>query len=178
MHGGTNSMTLTQMRALAVMGVALASTLTLTGTSFAQEGEAPAVLPQYGAAPTQGVDVFHNYYPNSAVGVNSASLYPAPIPTPANVGHTYYTYQPLMPHELLYAHKRVYYTPMPAAGGYYTGSNCDPGYGYNRTTVSWGHHGFSRGTNPFGGFSRLRNGNHGLNGHCGACGVHGCKTCR
>ena len=76
-------MTLTQMRALAVLGVALASTLMLTGTSYAQDADAPDVLPQYDAA-HQGVDVFHNYYPNSAVGANSASLYPAPASTAIN----------------------------------------------------------------------------------------------
>ncbi len=32
-----------------------------------------------------------------------------PRPTPPLVGHTYITYQPLMPHEFLYRHHRCYY---------------------------------------------------------------------
>ena len=56
-------------------------------------------------------DLFHNYYV-PPVGENSvgAQLYPCPRPTPAMVGHTYITYQPLMPHEFMYKHARVYWT--------------------------------------------------------------------
>ena len=167
-------MTSVQLRVLALSGLALASTLFCSSSTFAQD--APAVLPQYDASQNPAADVFHNFYPNSTSGANSASLYPSPVPTPANVGHTYYTYQPLMPHEMLYAHKRTYYTPMPAAGGYYTGGNgVDPGYGYNRTTISWGHHGFSRANLSFGGLSRSRSGKLGKNKRCG---ISGCKPCR
>ena len=49
----------------------------------------------------------------------------APHPIPANVGHTYITYQPLMPHEWLYPHHRRYHR-------YY-----DEGRGLNRTSVNW-----------------------------------------
>jgi len=35
-------------------------------------------------------------------------LYPCPVPAPPSVGHTYITYQPLMPHEFLYRHRRTY----------------------------------------------------------------------
>lgn len=54
-------------------------------------------------------DLFHNYYlnPNPVEGVG-AGLYPSPIYTPPYVGHTYYTYQPLMPHEFMYPHAEVY----------------------------------------------------------------------
>jgi hypothetical protein len=37
-------------------------------------------------------------------------MYPCPRPTPPLVGHTYVTYQPLMPQEFLYKHCRVYRT--------------------------------------------------------------------
>lgn len=56
-------------------------------------------------------DLFYNYYV-PPVGANSvgAELYPCPRPTPPMVGHTYITYQPLMPHEFLYKHHRTYWT--------------------------------------------------------------------
>jgi hypothetical protein len=59
---------------------------------------------------TEG-DLFYNYYV-PPVGCNSvgAKLYPCPRPTPPLVGHTYVTYQPLMPNEMLYKHHRVYKT--------------------------------------------------------------------
>jgi len=55
-------------------------------------------------------DLFYNYYvpPVWAQGVG-AQLYVAPRPTPPRVGHTYVTYEPFMPHEQLYRHRRVYY---------------------------------------------------------------------
>jgi hypothetical protein len=69
-------------------------------------------------------DVFYNYYVPNNMGA-AAAAYPAPYPTPSLIGHTYYTYQPLMPHEFLYTHHRTYHQ-------YYNG-----GMGLNRTTVSW-----------------------------------------
>jgi hypothetical protein len=69
-------------------------------------------------------DVFYNYYVPGNGGV-PAQAYPAPLPAPAVAGWTYYTYQPLMPHEFLYHHRRTYYQ-------YY-----DQGRGLNRTTVRW-----------------------------------------
>lgn len=55
-------------------------------------------------------DLFYNFYvaPVWEGGVG-AQLYPAPRPTPPKVGHTYFTYQPFMPHELLYRHRRTYF---------------------------------------------------------------------
>jgi len=72
-------------------------------------------------------DLFYNYYaaPAGCSGVGAA-LYPAPRPTPVLVGHTYVTYQPLMPHEFLYQHRRTYYRR-------------NPGAGWTKTTVSWGN---------------------------------------
>lgn len=70
-------------------------------------------------------DLFYNFYvdPNcSAVG---AQMYMAPGPIPPHVGHTYYTYQPFMPHEMLYKHKRTYHR-------YY-----DEGRGFTRTHIRY-----------------------------------------
>jgi hypothetical protein len=56
-------------------------------------------------------DMFYNYYvPPVGEGSVGASLYLCPRPTPPMVGHTYVTYQPLMPHEFLYQHHRIYKT--------------------------------------------------------------------
>jgi len=71
-------------------------------------------------------DLFYNYYvPQTVCGGVPAKMYPCPLPTPPLVGHTYYTYQPLMPHEAMYPHKRVYHR-------YYDG-----GRGLTRTCVHW-----------------------------------------
>jgi hypothetical protein len=53
-------------------------------------------------------DVFYNLYVPNNLG-DAGAAYPAPYPTPNLVGHTYYTYQPLMPHEFLYHHHRTYH---------------------------------------------------------------------
>jgi hypothetical protein len=54
-----------------------------------------------------------------------AQLYVSPRPVPPHVGHTYITYQPLMPHEFMYKHHRTYHQ-------YY-----DNGRGLTRTYVKW-----------------------------------------
>ena len=54
-------------------------------------------------------DLFFNFYvPPCYAGGVGAEIYPCPRPTPPSVGHTYVTYQPLMPHEFLYRHSRTY----------------------------------------------------------------------
>jgi hypothetical protein len=68
--------------------------------------------------------LFQNYYAPAQRGV-SAPLYTAPVQVPPLVGHTYATYEPLMPHEMLYRHNRTYYR-------YYDG-----GRGLTRTRVVW-----------------------------------------
>lgn len=70
-------------------------------------------------------DLFYNFYVPGRCGGVPAGLYPAPRPTPPLVGHTYYTYQPMMPHEMMYRHRRTYYT------------RYDRGRGLNRTSVWW-----------------------------------------
>jgi hypothetical protein len=65
----------------------------------------------------QQKDLFYNYYaqPGPYNGA-AAGMYVSPRPVPAFVGHTYVTYQPYMPHEYLYKHKRSYYTHTAGAG--------------------------------------------------------------
>jgi hypothetical protein len=61
-------------------------------------------------------DLFANYYEGPQPSGRAASMYVSPLPIPANVGHTYTTYQPLMPHEYLYKHTRSHYSHAPGAG--------------------------------------------------------------
>lgn len=68
--------------------------------------------------------LFQNHHANSPSGA-TARLYPAPIQVPAIVGQSHYSYEPLMPHEMLYPHQRTYYR-------YYDG-----GRGMTRTRVLW-----------------------------------------
>lgn len=70
-------------------------------------------------------DLFYNYYVPPNCGGVGAQMYLAPRPVPAYVGHTYYTYQPFMPHEMLYPHQRVYHR-------YY-----DEGRGLTRVHATW-----------------------------------------
>lgn len=53
-------------------------------------------------------DLFYNYYVAPGPDGIGVELYPAPRPAPPWVGHTYITYEPLMPHEFLYRHHRIY----------------------------------------------------------------------
>ena len=80
------------------------------------------------ARPAGPSDLFYNYYvpAGSPAGVGAA-MYPAPRPTPPWVGYTYFTYQPLMPQEFLYEHRRVYRTPHPED------------HTVTRTTVTYNH---------------------------------------
>ncbi len=70
-------------------------------------------------------DLFYNYYAWPACSGVGAELYVSPRPIPPHVGHTFITYQPLMPHEFLYTHHRTYHR-------YYNG-----GQGLNRTSVHY-----------------------------------------
>jgi hypothetical protein len=77
--------------------------------------------------PAYQYDLFYNYYqaPSMAQGGVPAQLYLSPRPVPAYVGHTYITYQPLMPHEFLYRHHKTYTRVGPTGGP------------VNRTRVIW-----------------------------------------
>jgi len=54
-------------------------------------------------------DLFYNYQVGPNPSGTAAQMYVSPLPVPAHVGHTYTTYQPLMPHEYLYKHTRSHY---------------------------------------------------------------------
>ncbi len=87
---------------LAVATAVLCGCGILATTSQAHAAKAPYVR---GAARN---GLFYNYYVPSPTGGPPASLYISPRPTPPWVGHTYITYEPLMPHEFLYRHHKVY----------------------------------------------------------------------
>lgn len=61
-------------------------------------------------------DLFYNYYEGPNPSGTAAQMYVSPLPVPAHVGHTYVTYQPLMPHEFMYKHCRSHYAHTPGAG--------------------------------------------------------------
>ena len=88
---------------------------------FAQQcHDGNCVYRQYG-----NPDLFYNYYTQDNCNSAPAKLYVSPLPVPAYVGHTYITYQPLMPHEMMYQHNRNYHR-------YY-----DNGQGFSRTSVRY-----------------------------------------
>lgn len=90
------------------------------GTASAQFGQ--------GNSPN---NLFAQYYTQPGASMVEAGMYNAPHWVPSNVGHTYYTYQPLMPHEMMYQHSRNYYNYY-NTGGYYGAPNA-----LNQTTVKW-----------------------------------------
>jgi hypothetical protein len=92
----------------------------INGVSFSFSDAGGCMPWQYGHPA-----LFYNFYAPNNCGANAAQLYIAPRPVPVHVGHTYYTYQPLMPHEFTYPHYRTYRR-------YYDG-----GRGLNRTKVTW-----------------------------------------
>ena len=86
-------------------------------------------------------NLFSQYYTQPGVSIAHAEMYPAPHPVPAHVGQSYYTYQPLMPHELMYPHSRNYYNYYASPSSFYCnmcgGPTYRPGYGMTKTTVRW-----------------------------------------
>lgn len=72
---------------------------------------------------SSGQQLFANQYTQGMANQATAEMYVAPVPTPAWVGHTYYTYQPFYPHEMLHSHVDRYHN-------YY-----DNGRGLNRTSA-------------------------------------------
>ena len=88
-------------------------------------------------------NLFAQYYTQGGASQAHAAMYPAPHPVPSHVGGAYYTYQPLMPHEHMYAHRRDYYTYHATPDSFYCegcrgpGSRYNPGYGYTKTSVRW-----------------------------------------
>ncbi len=72
-----------------------------------------------------GHDLFYNYYTQGYANQANAAMYVSPVPVPPDVGHTFYTYQPLYPHEMMHWHYHRYHN-------YY-----DNGRGLNRTKVDY-----------------------------------------
>ena len=85
---------------------------------------APVPAANGNGVPAYPPGAFNYYVHPGEAGRVGAQLYVSPRPTPPLVGHTYITYPPLMPHEFLYQHHRVYYTD-------------NPGSGVTRTRVRW-----------------------------------------
>ena len=74
--------------------------------------------------------LFSQYATPNGPSLTTAGMYPAPYYVPPMGAQSYYTYQPLMPHEMMYRHSRNYYN--------YSSST---GYGapdsVNKTSVRW-----------------------------------------
>ena len=85
-------------------------------------------------------NLFPQYYTQGAG--ETAAMYPSPHFVPRHVGHTYGTYQPLMPHEMLYQHSRNYFNYYGSANDFFQHpcSSCrggGGGGGMNKTSVRW-----------------------------------------
>lgn len=61
-------------------------------------------------------DLFANYQVGPQPSGTAAQMYISPLPVPPQVGHTYTTYQPLMPHEYLHKHTRSHYAYAQGSG--------------------------------------------------------------
>lgn len=70
-------------------------------------------------------DLFYNHFTQGQSNRSNAQMYVSPMPVPPNVGHTFNTYQPFYPEELLYWHKDRYH------------SHYDNGRGMNRTRAMY-----------------------------------------
>ncbi len=120
-------------------------------------------------------NLFSQYYTQPGASQVTAGAYNAPHWVPSHVGHTYYTYQPLMPHEMMYQHSRNYYNYY-NTGGYYGSPNA-----LNKTTVRWQSGSNHMGPLPFSGnvlqAAKWRYNSHRycLDGNCGGVGsrLHG-----
>ncbi len=84
-------------------------------------------------------NLFPQYYTPAVRSMTNAGMYPAPHWVPREVGHTYYTYQPLMPHEMMYVHSRNYYNFYAGPESFYCDGCKGSGGGsaVNKTTVRW-----------------------------------------
>ncbi|QEG40321.1 hypothetical protein [Roseimaritima ulvae] len=98
-----------------------------SGSVSSYEGEVVVGSGMQNRRPYGQPDLFYNYYTQGYANRVNAQMYVSPLPVPPNVGHTYTTYQPFMPHEMLYAHKDKFHN-------YY-----DNGRGMNRTKVNYSY---------------------------------------
>jgi len=108
---------------------------------------ASAQTVDYGYGPTAGLysqpqtpGLFNARYTQPGASQVNAQMYQAPVPVPYHVGHTVNTYEPLYPHEHLYAHRRTYYNYYAGPEMFY-GDGCKQratgGGALNKTTVVW-----------------------------------------
>jgi hypothetical protein len=100
-----------------------------TGTSFVGDVSSGSIV---GDAAVGGIprtygypDLFYNNYTQGRSNLTNAQMYVSPVPTPPFIGHTFITYQPFMPEEMLYWHTNRYHN-------YYDG-----GRGMNHTKVHY-----------------------------------------
>ena len=108
------------IRSFAVLTSVVALSLVSVSTAAAQHGQGN--LPNY---------LFSQYTTQGGASSATAGMYPAPHWVPPSVGSSYYTYQPLMPHEMMYTHSRNYYN-------YYNDSSYyGGGPSLNKTSVKW-----------------------------------------
>lgn len=161
-------------RQFSVACLALAGMIALSADAFGQFPMGNAPNPLFSQYVTQGA------------GTPSAAMYPAPHFVPMMSYQSYYTYQPLMPHEMMYQHSRNYYNYYNNNGNYYGQGNA-----LTKTSVRWQAGCNHMGPLPFrGGMSglcyRLASHRYCLGGNCGHkhrgcrhgnCGQAGCDTC-
>lgn len=76
-------------------------------------------------------NLFSQYVTPDGPNMTTAGMYPAPHYSPMMGAQSYYTYQPLMPHEMMYQHSRNYYNYY-NTGGYFGGNDS-----VNVTKVRW-----------------------------------------
>lgn len=113
--------------------------------------------------------LFSQYTTPAGPSATTAGMYPAPYNTLQLGSQSYYTYQPLMPHEMMYVHNRNYYNYY-NSGGFY--GDCNDSV--NITKVRWqsgvnhmGHLPFGFGGHAY----RHQARKYGLNQNCGGdCG--------
>lgn len=60
--------------------------------------------------------LFSQYATPNGPSLTTAGMYPAPHYVPPMGAQSYYTYQPLMPHEMMYQHSRNYYNYSSSTG--------------------------------------------------------------
>ena len=115
------------------VAIGLAAVL-VAGDLDLQTGREARAAENYPTSP----NLFYNYYvPAGNYGGAPAQLYLSPRPTPPVVGHTYVTYQPLMPHEFLHHHKRSY-------------RRVHAGGGVTHTKVWWCYFPWNQGSGEYG----------------------------
>jgi hypothetical protein len=75
--------------------------------------------------------LFSQYATAPGASQSTAGMYPAPHYVPPHVGNSWYTYQALMPHEMMYVHQRNYYNYDYSTAMYGSGASL------NKTSVVW-----------------------------------------